>query len=70
MSVKFKTLGGLLSFKYINDIEDLDLKDLQELYTDLEEKYNEIAEEFNEVKSELDKLKEVIDRKSQEEKSV
>ena len=68
MSKRFKALGGLLSFKYINDIEDLDLKDLQDLYTELEEKYNEIEKVFNELKSELDKLKEVIDRKSQEER--
>ena len=70
MSVKFKALGGLLSFKYINDIEDLDLDDLQELYTEMEEKYNEIAKEFNELKRGLDKLKEVIDRKIKEVKSV
>ena len=66
MSVKFKTLGGLLSFKYINDIEDLDLKDLQELYTELEEKYNEIEKKYNELKGAIEKVKEVIDRKSQD----
>lgn len=63
MSVKFKALGGLLSFKYINDIEELNIDDLQELYTEIEEQYSVIQKECNELKSELDKLKEIIDRK-------
>ena len=29
MSFNFKALGGLLTFRYINDVEDLDLDDLQ-----------------------------------------
>ena len=61
MSVSFKALGGLFTFRYINDVEDLDLEDLQDLYNDLKEE----QKEFN---SELDKLKEVIDRKNPEEK--
>ena len=27
MSINFKALGGLLSFRYINKVEDLDLED-------------------------------------------
>ena len=61
MSVSFKALGGLFTFRYINDVEDLDLEDLQDLYNDLKEE----QKQFN---SELDKLKEVIDRKNPEEK--
>lgn len=61
MSVSFKALGGLFTFRYINDVEDLDLEDLQDLYNDLKEE----QKEFN---SELDKLKEVIDRKNPEER--
>ena len=61
MSVSFKALGGLFTFRYINDVEDLDLEDLQEIYNDLKEE----QKQFN---SELDKLKEVIDKKNPEEK--
>ena len=61
MSVSFKALGGLFTFRFINDVEDLDLEDLQDLYNDLKEE----QKQFN---SELDKLKEVIDRKNPEEK--
>ena len=31
MSFNYTTLGGLLSFRFINKVEDLDLEDLQEL---------------------------------------
>lgn len=61
MSVSFKALGGLFTFRYINDVEDMDLEDLQDMYNDLKEE----QKQFN---SELDKLKEVIDRKNPEEK--
>jgi predicted HTH domain antitoxin len=61
MSVNFKALGGLLTFRYINDVEDMDLEVLQEMYAELEEEYKEL-------KSELDKLKEVIEKKRPEEK--
>lgn len=61
MSINFKALGGLFTFRYINDVEDLDLEDLQDLYNDLKEE----QKEFN---SELDKLKEVIDKKNPEER--
>ena len=61
MSVSFKALGGLFTFRYINDVEDLDLEDLQDLYNDLKEE----QKQFN---SELDKLKEVIDKKNPEER--
>ena len=57
MSVSFKALGGLFTFRFINDVEDLDLEDLQDLYNDLKEE----QKQFN---SELDKLKEVIDKKN------
>ena len=61
MSVSFKALGGLFTFRFINDVEDLDLEDLQDLYNDLKEE----QKEFN---SELDRLKEVIDKKNPEER--
>ena len=61
MSVSFKALGGLFEFRFINDVEDLDLEDLQDLYNDLKEE----QKQFN---SELDKLKEVIDKKNPEER--
>lgn len=61
MSVSFKALGGLFTFRYINVVEDLDLEDLQDLYNDLKEE----QKQFN---SELDKLKEVIDKKTPEER--
>ena len=61
MSVSFKALGGLFTFRFINDVEDLDLEDLQDLYNDLKEE----QKQFN---SELDKLKEVIDKKNPEER--
>lgn len=59
MSINFKLLGGLFTFRYINDVEDMDLDDLQDIYNDLEEEYKE-------VKSGLDKLKDVIDKKNPE----
>lgn len=61
MSINFKALGGLFEFRYINDVEDLDLEDLQDIYNDLKEE----QKQFN---SELDKLKEVIDKKNPEER--
>ena len=60
MSINFKLLGGLFTFRYINDVEDMDLDDLQNIYNDLEEEYKEL-------KSELDKLKDVIDKRNPEE---
>lgn len=59
MSVNFKALGGLLTFRYINDVEDLDLDDLQDMYNDLKE-------ESKELQSELGKLKDAIDKKNPE----
>lgn len=61
MSVNFKALGSLFTFRYINDVENLDLDDLQEMYNDLEE-------EHKELKGELAKLKDIIDRKNPEER--
>ena len=61
MGVNFKALGGLLTFRYINDVEDMDVDELQEMYADLEEDYNEL-------KGGLKKLKEVIERKNPEER--
>ena len=61
MSVNFKALGGLFTFRYINDVEDMDLEVLQDLYNDLKE-------EQKELNSELDRLKDVIDKKNPEEK--
>lgn len=59
MSVNFKALGGLLTFRYINDVEDLDLEDLQDMYNDLKE-------ESKDLQSELGKLKDAIDKKNPE----
>ena len=61
MSKIFKALGGLFEFRFINDVEDMDLEYLQEIYNDLKEE----QKQFN---SELDKLKEVIDKKNPEER--
>ncbi len=60
MSVNFKALGGLLSFRYINEVEDLDLDDLQDIY-------NEQEEEHEKLKGELGRLKDAIDKKNPEE---
>ena len=61
MSVSFKALGGLFTFRYINDVEDMDLEGLQDIY-------NEQKGEQKELNSELDRLKDVIDKKNPEEK--
>ena len=61
MSVNFKALGGLLTFRYINEVEDLDLDDLQDIYNDLEE-------EHNKLKGEMGRLKDAIDKKNPEER--
>ena len=68
MSVNFKALGGLFTFRYINDVEDMDLDDLQEMYAELEEEYQGMKNDCKELRKELDKLKEVIERKNPEEK--
>ena len=68
MSFNFKALGGLLKFRYINEVEDLDLEDLQEVYDDLKEEFNYIEKDYKDFKSELAKLKEVIDKKNPEER--
>lgn len=61
MSVNFKALGGLLTFRYINEVEDLDLDDLQDIYNDLKE-------EHEKLKDEMGRLKDVIDKKNPEER--
>ena len=61
MSFNFKALGGMFTFRYINEAEDLDVEDLQDIYNDLDEEYQNL-------KSEMAKLKEVIDKKNPEEK--
>ena len=68
MSVNFKALGGMFTFRYINKVEDLDLEDLQDIYNDLEEEYRELNGECKELKSELNKLKDDIDKKNPEER--
>lgn len=37
MSVDLKALGGLFRFRFINDVEDMDLDELQEMYAAIEE---------------------------------
>ena len=59
MSINYKALGGLFEFRYINDVEDLDIDVLQDVYNDLEKEYKDL-------KSELDRLKDVIDKKNPE----
>lgn len=66
MSLNFKALGGIFTFRYINDVEDMDLEDLQDIYNDLEEEYNDLEGECKELKSELNKVKDVIDKKNPE----
>ncbi len=61
MSFNFKALGGMFTFRYINEAEDLDVEDLQDIYNDLDEEYQNL-------KSEMAKLKEVIEKKNPEEK--
>ena len=68
MSINFKALGGLFTFRYINDVEDLDLDVLEEMYADIDEKYQGMKNDCKELKKGLDKLKEVIDKKNPEEK--
>ena len=68
MSVNFKALGGLFTFRYIDDVEDMDVEVLQEMYAEIEEEYQGIKNDCKELKKELDKLKEVIERKNPEEK--
>lgn len=68
MSVNFNALGGLFKFRYINDVEDMDLEDLQEMYADMKKEFHVIEKNFKELKEELDKIKEVIERKSPKEK--
>lgn len=68
MSVNFKALGGIFTFRYINesDVEKMDLEDLQDIYNDLEEEYKELEGECKELKSELNKVKDAIDKKNPE----
>lgn len=68
MSVDFKALGGLFRFRYINDVEDMDLDDLEEMSAELEEEYQGMKNDCKELKKELDKLREVIERKNPEER--
>lgn len=68
MSINFKTLGGLFRFRYINDVEDMDLDELQEMYADIEEEYQGMMNDCKELKKELDKINEVIERNNPEER--
>ena len=68
MSVNFKALGGLLTFRFINEVEDLDSDDLQEIVNDLEEEYSVINKDRKELRGEINKIREVIDKKNPEER--
>ncbi len=68
MSINFKALGGLFEFRYINDVEDMDIDTLYEAYAEVEEEYQGMKNDCKELKKELDKLKEVIERKNPEER--
>lgn len=65
MSINFSALGGLFTFRYINDVEDMDEEVLQEMYAELDDEYQGMKNDCKELKKELDKLKEVIDKKDQ-----
>lgn len=68
MSFNFKALGGLLTFRFINEVEDLDLDDLQDIVNDLEKEYSVINKDRKELRGEINKVKEVIDKKNLAEK--
>ena len=68
MSVDLKALGGLFRFRFINDVEDMDLDVLQEMYAAIEEEYQGVNNDRKELKKELGKLKEIIERKNPEER--
>ncbi len=68
MSFNFKALGGLFAFRYINDVEDMDLDVLHEAYAEMEEEYQGMKDDCKELKKELDILREVIERKNPEER--
>lgn len=68
MSVDLKALGGLFRFRFINDVEDMDLDELQEMYAAIEEEYQGLNNDRKELKKELGKLKEIIERKNPEER--
>ena len=68
MSVDLKALGGLFRFRYINDVEDMDLDELQEMYAAIEDEYQGLNNDRKELKKELGKLKEIIERKNPEER--
>lgn len=68
MSFNFKALGGLFTFRYINDVEDMDVNVLQEVYAEMEEEYQGMRNDCKELQSELNKLREVIERKNPEER--
>ena len=61
MSFIYKALGGLLTFRFINKVEDMDLDDLQDIYNDLEEDYKELNKE-------LANLREIIEKKNPDER--
>ena len=68
MSFNFKALGGLLAFRFINEVEYLDLDDLQDIVNDLEKEYSVINKDRKELRGEINKIREVIDKKNPEEK--
>ena len=68
MSVDLKALGGLFRFRFINDVEDMELDVLQEMYAAIEEEYQGMNNDRKELKKELVKLNEVIERKNPEER--
>lgn len=68
MSFNFTTLGGLLSFRFINKVEDMNLEDLQEVYDDLKEEFDDVEKDYKDFKGEMAKLKDLIDKKNPEER--
>ena len=68
MSVNFKALGGLFEFRYINNVEDMDLEVLQDIVNDLEEEYSVINKDRKKLRGGINKVREVIDKKNPEEK--
>ena len=68
MSFNYTTLGGLLSFRFINKVEDMNLEDLQEVYDDLKEEFDDVEKDYKDFKDEMAKLKDLIDKKNPEER--
>ena len=67
--IEFALDRKLIVVQHDNEnVEDMELDWLQDMYNDMEKDCNEIEKEYKGLKSELDKLKKVINRKILKEK--